>query len=262
MNYIEFQRSAINPGDCVGNAWALVSNKFWMYIGVGLLSLILISCIPIASIFLFGPVMGGFYYVVLKDMRGEPVEFGMMFKGFERFVPLMVVGLIQSIPGIIVQILQYTGDIARLAGLERMAGGGRGTFLQSNGPDFGVAQGVSVVFALLVFGFAIISIIWTIALQFSIPLLVENDMQVGEAIKLSIQAALGNVGGLVVLLILGILIGILGVLVICVGYFVAVPVVYAAFAFAYRQVFPMVEQRYNMTPPPPTAYGNNFGSGM
>ncbi len=262
MNYIEFQRSAINPGDCVSNAWALVSNKFWMYIGIGLLTLIMISCIPIASIFLLGPVLGGFYFVVLKDMRGEPVEFGMMFKGFERFVPLMVVGIIQSIPGIIFQILQYMGDVARLTGLERMAGGGRGTFVQSNGPDFGVAEGVSTVIALLFIGFVIISIIWTIALQFSIPLLVENDLPVGEAIKLSIQAALGNFGGLIVLLILGVLVVLLGVLVICVGYFVAVPVFYAAFAFAYRQVFPMVDQRFNMTPPPPTAYGSNFGSGM
>ena len=38
------------------------------------------------------PAMAGMYYVMLRNMRGESVEFGMMFKGFEKFVPLMVIG--------------------------------------------------------------------------------------------------------------------------------------------------------------------------
>jgi uncharacterized membrane protein len=262
MTFIEFQRSAINPGDCIINAWNLVTNNFWMYIGVGLLTLLLITCIPIANLFIMGPVLGGFYYIVLRDMRGEPVEFGMMFKGFEKFVPLMVIGLLQSIPGVIFQVLQYSVDLVRLAGLSRIGNGGRGTFFQSGSPDLAISQGVSMVFVLVAIGFAIFTIIWTFAFHFAIPLIVENDIPVGEAIRLSASAAFGNAGGLIVLAILGGLVGIVGTLALCVGYFVAVPVIYASFAFAYRQVFPMVENRFNMTPPPPTAYGSNFGSGM
>ncbi len=90
----DFYPSAINAGDCVSNAWNLVKQNYGMYLGIALIAMILSGCIPCVSLFLAGPILGGVYYVLLREMRGEPVEFGMMFKGFEKFVPLMVVGLI------------------------------------------------------------------------------------------------------------------------------------------------------------------------
>lgn len=258
MIHIEPQRSAISPGDCIGNAWGLVTNKFWLYIGIGVVTLIMISCIPFLNIFLMGPVLGGFYYVVLRDMRDEAVDFGMLFKGFEKFLPLMVVGLIQAIPGIIIQVLQYTVNIAQLIGVD--SGGGSGTFYQSDMPDFGVLQGISMAFLFVIIGLSLFSIIWNLAFQFAIPLIIEHDLSIGDAIKTSVSAALGNLGGMIVLLILSVLVGIVGVLAICLGLFVAIPVIYAANAFAYRQVFPLIEQNFNFSPPPPTAYGSNFGS--
>lgn len=262
MNNFEFERSAISPGDCIGNAWGLVTGKFWLYIGLGLVTMIMIGCIPLVNLFLLGPVVGGFYFVVLRDMRGEPVDFGMLFKGFEKFVPLMVIGLIQSIPGVIFQIIRFSVDIAQIfSGINR-GGSSRGTFYQSGLPEFGISEGLSIfmiVFALL---FMIFSILWNIVFAFAIPLALEKDLGAIEAIKLSAKAAFSNIGGLILLMILGVLAGILGVLALCVGIFVAIPVIYAANAFAYRQVFPLIERNFNFTPPPPNAYGSNFGSGM
>jgi len=133
MNYLEYSSGAISPGNCIGNAWELVKRNFGMYLGMGLITLIMIGCVPIVNFFLMGPILGGFYFVVLRDMRDEPVDFGMLFKGFEKFVPLMVVGLIQSIPGVIFQILQLTIDVARLVNLPN-SGTGRGNtdFFQSD----------------------------------------------------------------------------------------------------------------------------------
>src|SRR4030095_9024261 len=129
MDEVRYVSGAINPGDCVGGAWTLVTRRFWLYIGVGLVTMILIGCIPFVGSILFGPVLGGFYYLVLKDMRDEPVDFGMMFKGFEKFLPLMLAGLVAAAPSVIATILQYTVDIARIAG----GGGvrGDGNFYQS-----------------------------------------------------------------------------------------------------------------------------------
>ena len=260
MSYLQFERGAISPGDCISNAWTLVSNKFWLYVGIGVVTLIMIGCIPLVNLVLLGPVLGGFYYIVLRDMRGEPVDFGMLFKGFEKFVPLMVVGLIQAIPGLILQILQYTVDIARLSGIGSSRGAG--TFFQSDAPDFGALQGLSIVFIFVVIGLSLFSVIWNLLFQFAVPLIIEHDLSIGEAIKLSISAAFANLGGMILLMILGGLVAILGTLALCVGIFVAIPVVYAANAFAYRQVFPLIEQNFNFSPPPPTAYGGNFGRGM
>ena len=106
MTNNDFYPSAINAGDCVSNAWNLVKQNYGMYLGIALVAMILAGCIPCVSLFIVGPIMGGVFYVVLREMRGEPVEFGMMFKGFEKFVPLMVVGIVQAIPEIIGQGLR------------------------------------------------------------------------------------------------------------------------------------------------------------
>jgi uncharacterized membrane protein len=106
-------------------------------------------------------------------------------------------------------------------------------------------------------------IIWTVAFQFAIPLVMEHNLGAMDAIKLSARAGLSNVGGIIVLYILCGLVGLLGLLALCLGYFVAVPVMYAAFAFAYRQVFPaLFEKKFDTSPPPPGAYGTGFGSGV
>lgn len=260
MTNIQFQSSAIDAGGCIGNAWELVKRNLGMYIGIGLITLILIGCIPIVNFFLMGPVLGGFCYVVLRDMRDEPVDFGMLFKGFEKFVPLMVVGLIQSIPGVIFQILQLTIDVARLINLPG------GTTTGSSGSDFfqadssGIATGLMILGIVVGIVFFVLMIFWTVAFQFAIPLVMERDLGVVDAIRLSAKAGFSNIGGIIVLYILCGLVGLLGFLALCLGYFVAVPVIYAAFAFAYRQVFPAIfEQQFNMAPPPPTAYGD-FGT--
>lgn len=257
MNHLEYNSGAISPGDCISNAWELVKRNFGMYIGMGLITLILIGCIPILNFFLIGPVLGGFYYVVLRDMRDEPVDFGMLFKGFEKFVPLMVIGLIQSIPGVIFQILQLTIDVARLVNLPRTGSGGADFFQGGNSE---IATGLMILGIVVGLVFFVLMIFWTIAFQFAIPLAMEHDLGVFDAIKLSAKAGFSNIGGIIVLYILCGLVGLLGFLALCLGYFVAVPVIYAAFAFAYRQVFPAIfEQQFNMAPPPPTAYGD-FGT--
>lgn len=258
MQHIEFQRGAINAGDCIGNAWEMLKRNYGMFLGISLVAYLLIACVPCLNFFILGPVMGGVYYVALRDMRSEPVEFGMMFKGFEKFMPLMVIGLIQSIPSIIAQILQsifqFSGailDTRRTPDFD---------FFQDSGVG---ALGAGIVMIAVIVGlvFLVVGLLWWGAFFFAVPLAMEYDLGPMEAIKLSAQAGMSNIGGLIVLLIFEILVGLLGVLLICIGMFlISIPVVFIANAFAYRQVFPYLGgQKYNMNPPPPSAYGD-FGT--
>jgi len=90
------------------------------------------------------------------------------------------------------------------------------------------------------------------------------DRQVGaiEAITLSARAAFSNIGGLILLFILGFFVTLLGLIAFCVGLLVAIPVLWVANAVAYRMVFPKLNQNVWTTPPPPTAYDTGFGQGM
>lgn len=188
MTHISYESGAIRAGDCVSDAWNQMSAKFGLYLGMGLVTYIMVGCIPIVSIFLFGPVMAGFYYVSLKDMRGEPVEFGMLFRGFDKFLPLMIIGLLQSIPAIIIQILRFVGDFASLMGSGGFgsAPSRRGDFFQSSSfPDFGLSEGVMIGLAIVGVFLFLISIVWAIVFRFAIPIAMEHDLGVVDAIKLS-----------------------------------------------------------------------------
>jgi uncharacterized membrane protein len=250
MNHIQYQSGAIDAGGCISNAWALVTAKFWLYIGVAFVTILLIGCIPFVGSVLFGPVLGGFYYLVLRDMRGEPVDFGMMFKGFEKFLPLMLAGLVQVAPSLVATVLQYSIDLANIA-----AGSRDTNFYQ---PGDTLFAGISAMVLVIVIVLSLIGIVWSVALSFAVPLIVEHNLGVVDALLTSAKAALSNAGGLILLIMLEILIAILGVIALCVGIFVAIPVIYAANVVAYRQIFPYFGgTNFNTAPPPPDAY--NFG---
>lgn len=253
-----FESGAISAGECISGAWEMIKRNYGMYLGVTFLAYVMISCIPCANIFIMGPVMGGVYYVALRDMRGEPVEFGMMFKGFEKFVPLMVIGLIQSIPGIIAQIFQYSFQFGS-AILNPRGRGGDFDFFQASGSDVALGSGLVILVVVVALGFMIFGLVWWAAFFFAVPLAMEHDLGAIDAIKLSARAAMSHVGGLILYMILAFLVAMLGVIMICVGLFlISIPIIFVANAFVYRQVFPYVGQQFNMNPPPPSAYGN-FG---
>jgi hypothetical protein len=257
MNNIQFLRGAIDAGACVSQAWELVKRNPGLYVGVGIVTIIFISCIPFVNFFLMGPMMGGFAYLVLRDLRDEPVEFGMLFKGFEKFVPLMVLGLIQAVPAIVFQIAQYVLDLSTL-----IAGGaGAAQSYQGGAAEMSALQSGAVVgLILLFFCYFVFQAFWSAALTFAIPLIVERNVSIGEAISLSFGAVFGNLGGLILLVLLNIVVGLLGFLVCVVGMFVAIPVTWASYVVAYRYVFPLIENSgFNTGPPPPDAYGN-FGN--
>jgi uncharacterized membrane protein len=260
MTNIQFQRGAVDASTAISSAWELIKGNYGLYLGVAVVAMVLTGCIPCLNIFLIGPVMGGVYFFALRAMRNEPIEFGMMFKGFEKFVPLMVIGLIQAIPGIIGQVMQYGVRFGQIG-----LGGGRNremNFFMASDQDVAIASGLVIVAVVVGLFFAIFALVWWLVFFFAIPLAMEYDLGPVDAIKLSAQAAMSNIGGLIVLLILEILVSLLGVLMCGIGVIlISVPIIYIAHAFVYRQVFPYIEQQFNMAPPPPTAYGD-FGSGM
>jgi len=260
---IQFNRGAINAGECVTTAWEMIKSKYGMYLGISLIAVVMTSCIPCLNIFLLGPVMGGIFYVGLRDMKGEPVDFGMMFKGFENFVPLMVIGLIQSIPAVISQVVQYSVRLGQFAS-GGMGRGGR-TFFQGSsiGPD--IIAGVGFVVVLIVVAvFAVFAFVWWAVFFFAIPLAMDRRLPVVEAIKLSARAAMGNIGGLLVLMILEILVAMLGLLLLCLGIFlISIPVIFLTNVVAYRLVFPPEQSSpFNYNPPPPNAYRDWGPGGM
>lgn len=258
MAQINFNSGAVNPVQCISDGWQIIKNDYLMYFGIAFVAYLLTGCIPIVNLFLIGPVTGGVFYCLLRRMRGEYVSFGDMFKGFDKFVPLMLVGLIQAIPGIIIQIVQLSTDVARIFIQNRGSRNGS-IFLQSSGTGEAALAGI-IIFAIVFFVVAIvIGIAWAISFFFAFPLIIEHNLGVVEAITTSARAGWSNFFGLLLLIILEGLIVIAGALALCIGIFFVLPILYAANAVAYRQVFPVSETFAPSAPPPPTDYGTDYG---
>jgi len=263
----EYRKSAVNPSDCIGRAWNLVTQTLGIYVLVTIVFIVIFwlsSLIPFAAIILTAPMTGGLYYIALRDIDGEPINFTMMFEGFRRFVSLLIVGLIQGIPTIVLTIVSYTVNIFQMFGLPAMfpRSSNNAQFLQATQPDPRLFAGMFGVIMLFAAVYAVFSIVWAIVFYFSVPLVMDRNAPPLEAIRLSAGAGFANFWRLILLGILGFFVALLGLIAFCVVLLVAIPVLWAANAVAYRMVFPRLDGERWTGPPPPSAYGSTFGQGM
>ncbi|MDQ3130312.1 MAG: hypothetical protein M3Q99_06075, partial [Acidobacteriota bacterium] len=178
---IQFNSSAVNAGDCISDAWALIQPNYWLFLGITLVALILGGCIPCVSIFLAGPISVGIYFALFTQMRGQPVDFGMMFKGFEKFLPAMVVGIIATLPQIIGEGVRLSFNVTDL--LNR--GGNQSDSIAQTLPNFALSGGIIILIVIFSLAAFILGIAWRITFFFALPLLADHNLDIGEAIKLS-----------------------------------------------------------------------------
>lgn len=254
MQNIQITKGVISPTECIKNGWFLLEQNYWMIFGIVTLEWIfffLVGFIPIVgsiiSILFQGVLIAGVYYILIKQIRGQQTAFGEMFQGFRKFLPTLILGIISGIPDILFFLLSYFLNIL--------------TALQSRLTDKNqiIALGVGIVLggiAFLIF-FFIIKIVFGVAFFFVFQLIMDHDLSISEAIKLSFRGARQNLGGLALLWILEFVIIIGGLLLFCVGFLFVMPIIYAANAFAYRQVFP---DSYTNFPTNPSVsnYGNTY----
>lgn len=252
MTHLNYISHAIEPSVCISEAWELVKRRFWLYLGASLIIIIVPSFVPYIGFLLNAPLLGGLAYVVLQDTAHEPVDFGMLFKGFQKIIPLLVIGLVQAIPAFAIVGITMA---ASLAGARPFP---TGSDVITQDPTTGAFSiGLTVGMVMWIIGYFAFCIIWSWALTFAIPLIIEHDLGIGDAVKLSFGATFNNVGGLFVLGLWGSLVALLGVLALIVGIFVAFPVIMVGNVLAYRQVFPRLNE------PPmasPGTYTSIFGN--
>ena len=221
-----FNYGVVSPVECLNAGWAAIKDRYWLFVGITLVATLLGGAVPIV---LIGPMMCGLYMSLLAKMRGEPIEFGLLFKGFDYFVPALVAAAIQIVP---VLVLVMLGDLFFFAFTFAVMPPGRG---ESPPLIFWIGLAVFVIFAMIV------SLVVHAIFLFAYPLIADRKLSGWEAIKTSSRAVLKNLGGIV------------GFLCCFVGVYFVLLVTYAAYAAAYRQVFPESPMSFASSPPPPPA---------
>ncbi len=242
---IQFRTGVIKPVECVKEAWALIKDQYWLFLGIIFVGGLIGGVVPIV---LLGPMMVGIYICLFRRMRGEPVEFGTLFKGFDHFAQSLIAALLQMIPMVVVMVPAYI--IMFVLMITSMPHGGRMDPDQSTRFVF-TFLGFELVFVLVVMTVAIIV---TIFFLFAFPLIADRNLSGVDAVKLSFKAAKANFGGILGLILVNVGLGILGVLCCYVGAFLVAPISLTSYAVAYRRVFPEVSQNFASPPPPPASW--------
>jgi hypothetical protein len=219
----------------IADAWAFSGEQRWTFVGIFVLFVLIqiaANFVPLIGFFavsLFSPVLlGGFLLGCDAVRRGEPIEVGHLFAGFQRHTGKLVgLGAISLAFGVVAGIVMIL--IVGTAFLPLMLGGAEPA------PEEVLSMLVPMLLAVLVI--MALSIPLTMAMLFATPLIVFTDAPLGAALKASFGACLKNILPFLVWSVAILILGIVAAIPLFLGWLLLGPVMMVSLYLAYRDVF-------------------------
>lgn len=230
MAELQGRPHTFSVGECFSRGWRLLMDNFWLLLltAIGCFLLVVVACfIPFGGLIVAGPLLGGANYIFLKRLRGEPADFGELFDGFKfSFMPLFlayVFMILVTIPAIIPMVL------ALIIG----AVGGTIEAEASGGFPF-----ISVILSALGYLISVL-LMNTLVTMFgmAIPLVMDRKMDATEAFKATWRVTKHCWGKFMLLFICVFLMNIVGLVALCLGMLVTIPLSMAMGMVAYEKLF-------------------------
>ena len=186
--------------------------------------------------------MCGIFLALLVKMRGGFVSFNDIGKGFSHMGPGFVVAFLSGLPFLVVLV----GIKLFESWMDQIDRDYPGDEL----PPEVLLQLITYLAALALV-YVICFLITGVIFAFAYQLVVDKNLSGWQATKLSARAAQENFGGVMGLLLLELAICTFGIMLCCFGLVLVLPVMKAAWAIAYSQVFLPTPQPIQAPQPPP-----------
>jgi uncharacterized membrane protein len=243
---IVFRRKVVEPTRCIGEAWAMVKDQYWLFVGMCAVGLLIGGAVPLGI--LTGPMMCGLYMSFFATRRRQPFDFSTLFKGFDYFGPSLVATLLHMIPIMVIVVPAYLFFYVSM-----IVSMGVASQSSENAAPFAVF-GVFGMFILMWIFIVLVIIFISIGFTFTYPLIVDRKLSGIDAIKWSFKGAMANFWRLLGMTLLTGLLGLGGIVLCYVGIFLVFPIIYGSIAIAYEKVFGLSEGDVaaNLPPPPPS----------
>ena len=156
----------------------MIKGQYWLFVGICAVGMLIGSVVPLGI--LMGPMMCGIYLALFKHRRGQPVEFGDLFKGFDFFGESIIAALLHMLPMFVLLVPTY---IIFYISMFAMMSASKGQ------PDPGVMLGFFGFFGVIWILVIAVLIVISVAFSFAYPLIVDRRLSGLNAVKLSIRAA-------------------------------------------------------------------------
>ena len=232
---IEFQTGVINPLECFREGWKLIKNDYWTFFVITLLGAVIGG---ISIYVLLGAMICGIYFCFLRKIDGYPVSFDNLWKGFDYFLPGLLVTILLVVPMFVIFGVIYAPLIAVMMGTRLSPDELMGLFFGALAVDVVLAFAMTCFHTLLLFAF---------------PLIVDRNLTARQAVVTSARAVWRNLSGVAGLIAIGIVLSLFGIITCGIGMYFIMPVLLAGYAVAYRKIFPAASVG-NFDPPPPNFY--------
>jgi uncharacterized membrane protein len=224
-------------GGCISRGWELLKNNFGTVFGGGAVYLLIqiaisaLGNIPIVGplislaniVFVAGPMLGGVYYFLLKNIRHQPVEIGDIFAGFHICYWQLVLGYL--VMTFIAVLLAIPGGVIMAISIVPMA--------RNQAVDATHIAMAAVGFLVLLIPLIYVGVSWL----FALPLIIDKQMNFWAAMTKSRQMVSEHWWTVFGFLMVCGLVNCAGIIVCCLGLFVTIPIVFGALMYAYEDVF-------------------------
>ena len=240
--------AATNSGDIARASAAIIPQVIAQIIGI---------FTSIITATLSGVLLCGIYKSLSRVSNGGArAEVGDLFSGFEHIQACLIYAVIISVIQFVIAIVMLLGFAA--VGFSAVGLGVAG-LIKDGQIDPAIIGGLLAVmlsyFAIVI----VLALIIGALTVFVYPLIGERNLSGIQAFGLSVKGGLANIGGLILLLILGGLMLFAGALPCLLGLPFLAPIYIAALFAAYQSVFGRVGGYQNYNPPPPPNFGNRPG---
>lgn len=226
----------LDIGGCISRAWSLLKGNFGLIFGGAAIYLLvqggiaLLSQIPIVGILLSlanlvitGPLLGGLYLFLLKNIRHQASDIGDIFSGFQISFGQLVLGHIVT---------------SLLTGLAALPGAALVAYPAVLMARHNAVSAPLIVWAALGFVLAFIPIIYfSVSWIFSLTLIIDRQMDFWPAMGASRKMVGKHWGAVFALMVVCGLINVAGICACCIGIFLSVPLTMAALMYAYETIF-------------------------
>lgn len=241
MNQTEFEVGAIRPVECVRESWEIIKPDYWLLFAVTLVGVLIAG---VSMYVLLGAMVCGIFYCYLRRIDGEAVKFEWLFKGFEWWLPGLLVGIVLVVPMVLVYLILYLPLVMSLMMGPKL----------SEGELLGLLGGAFAVDLVVI----VLMVCFHTLLMFAFPLIVDRGLGPLAAMKLSARAVWANLKGVAGLYGVGFALSLAGTLVFCVGTYFVIPIIFAGNVLAYRKIFPA--RRADEFPPSPASFQGAGGA--